>query len=78
LYTASSKEWKEYPQSSGKVVEGYVMEDDMYVNEMQHFVGAIQGKHKYMYSLEDDKRTLELLNAAEKSWKDRRTLEMKN
>ena len=78
LYTASSKEWKEYPQSSGKVVEGYVMEDDMYVSEMQHFVGAIQGKHKYMYSLEDDKRILELLNAAEKSWKDRRTLEMKN
>ena len=78
LYTASSKEWKEYPQSSGKVVEGYVMEDDMYVTEMQHFVGAIQGKHKYMYSLEDDKRILELLNAAEKSWKDRKILEMRN
>lgn len=77
-YTASSKEWKEYPQSSGKVVEGYVMEDDMYVAEMQHFIGAIQGKHKYMYSLEDDKRILELLNAAEKSWKDHKILEMRN
>ncbi len=68
LYSAGDKKWKEYPQGKGRSVEGYVMEDDMYVNEMEHFIGAIQGKHPYMYTLEDDKRILELLYAAERSW----------
>jgi predicted dehydrogenase len=78
VYTASTKAWVEYPQSSGKVVQGYVMEDDMYVSEMQHFIRAVQGKDKYMYSLEDDKRILELLNAAEKSWKEHKILKIMN
>jgi predicted dehydrogenase len=68
VYSAADKKWKEYPQGKGRSVEGYVMEDDMYVNEMEHFIGAIQGKHPYMYTLEDDKRILELLYAAERSW----------
>lgn len=77
-YTASSREWKEYLQGPGRVVGGYVMEDDMYVNEMQHFIGAVQGKQEYMYSLEDDKRILELLYAAEESWKKHETIEIQN
>jgi hypothetical protein len=52
------------------------MEDDMYINEMEHFVSATQGKHPYMYTLEDDKRILELLYAAEKGWDDRRIMQM--
>jgi predicted dehydrogenase len=68
VYSAADKKWKEYPQGKGKSVEGYVMEDDMYIKEMEHFIGAIQGRHPYMYSLEEDKRILELLYAAERSW----------
>jgi predicted dehydrogenase len=48
-------------------VGDYIMEDDMYVNEMQHFMGAIEGRNEYMYSLADDREILELLYAAEKS-----------
>jgi predicted dehydrogenase len=71
VYTVASKEWKEFTQQKGRAVEGYVMEDDMYVSEMEHFIGAIQGKQPYMYTLEDDKRILELLYAAEASWDQR-------
>lgn len=67
MYDSSAKAWKEYPQPKGTVQEGYILEEDMYIGEMEHFIGAIKGKHEYMYSLEDDKRILELLNAAEKS-----------
>ncbi len=77
VYDATNKKWTEYPQEKGRAVEGYVMEDDMYINEMKHFIDAIQGRDRYMYTLEDDKRILELLNAAEKSWDNRRTLEVK-
>jgi predicted dehydrogenase len=77
VYNAASKEWKQYPQEKGRVVEGYVMEDDMYVEEMRHFVGAIEGKDQYMYSLEDDHKILELLYAAEKSSTDQIHVETK-
>jgi len=77
VYNVSSKEWKHHPQEKGRVVEGYVMEDDMYVEEMRHFVGAIEGKHQYMYSLEDDHKILELLYAAEKSSTDQIHVETK-
>jgi len=70
VYSVSKKEWKDYPQEKGSAVPGYIMEDDMYVKEMQHFIGAIEGKHEYMYSLEDDRKILELLYAAERSSKD--------
>jgi len=78
VYNSSAKEWKDYPQEKGRVVEGYVMEDDMYVNEIEHFIDAIRGRHKYMYSLEDDKRILELLNASERSASERIRIEMKD
>jgi hypothetical protein len=77
MHTVSSKEWKQYPQEKGRVVEAYVMEDDMYVEEMRHFVGAIEGKHQYMYSLEDDQKILELLYAAKKSSTDQIHVETK-
>jgi predicted dehydrogenase len=71
VFSAVNREWKEYSQQKGKIVEGYVMEDDMYVSEMEHFIGAVQGKHPYLYTLEDDKRILEVLYAAEQSWEHR-------
>jgi predicted dehydrogenase len=77
VYTAANKKWAEYPQGQGKAVEGYVMEDDMYIKEMEHFIGAVQGKYPYMYTLEDDRRILELLYSAEESWKSRRILDVK-
>jgi len=67
VYNASTKEWKDYQQEKGIAVEGYVLEEDMYIKEMEHFIGAIKGEHRYMYTLEDDKRILELLYAADRS-----------
>jgi predicted dehydrogenase len=77
VYNTSSEGWKNYLQEKGRVVEGYVMEDDMYVEEMRHFIGAIEGKHQYMYSLEDDHKILELLYAAERSSTDQIHVETK-
>lgn len=67
VYTADSKEWKTYEWEREDVESGYVTAEDMYIEEMQHFLNAIRGKEKYMYSLEDDKRMLGLLYATEES-----------
>ncbi|MGA2461287.1 MAG: Gfo/Idh/MocA family oxidoreductase [Candidatus Bathyarchaeia archaeon] len=67
VYKASTKKTEEYPEEEGVVVEGYFMEDNMYIKEMQHFIEAVEGKHEYMYSLEDDHRILKLLYGAETS-----------
>ncbi len=77
VYTVADKKWVEYAQDKGRSVEGYVMEDDMYINEMAHFIGAIQGKYPYMYTLEDDKQVLELLYAAERSCDSRSIINLK-
>lgn len=67
VYRADRKEWREYKEPPGMRVEGYVAEDDMYVEEMRAFVAAVRGEAPWPYTLADDRRVLGLLQAAERS-----------
>lgn len=67
VYTAKDKQWKEYKDEEKVVQKNYWAKDDMYIEEMKHFIAAIEGKEKYMYSLDDDKNIFDLLLLAEKS-----------
>jgi predicted dehydrogenase len=69
VYNAKDKSWVEYPEQSGTSVEGYdkKIKEEPYIEEMQRFIEAIQGKRDYPYTMEDDYRVLCMLNAAEKS-----------
>jgi len=67
LYDAGAKKWEEFAETERAEQKNYWIKDDMYIEEMRHFIGALQGRHPYMYSLEQDIRNISLLCAAEKS-----------
>lgn len=67
MYLPKNKTWKTYKEEKKVVKKGHVTEENMYVNEMRHLIKAVKGEEKYIYSLEDDKRVLKLLELAEKS-----------
>lgn len=67
VFTAGDKKWKEYPVEEGKPEKRYIAGERMYVEEMERFIGAIEGKERYPYSFNEDKKILEILYAAEKS-----------
>jgi predicted dehydrogenase len=69
VYTAKDRDWKEYTEEQGTTVEGYTdkIKEEPYIEEMRHFIEAIRGEIRYPYTLEEDKRILNILYAAEKS-----------
>ncbi len=67
LYTAQDKGWTEFKDEEKVVQKNYWAKDDMYIEEMRHFVNAVEGKEKYVYSLEEDAAIYTLLLAAEAS-----------
>lgn len=67
VFKARDKQWREYTEPEGKVEEGYIHAETMYIREMDRFLQAIRGDAPYGYTLEEDKRILEVLTAAETS-----------
>jgi predicted dehydrogenase len=67
VYIASDGKWVEYSEPEKIREAGYVAAEDMYIDEMNAYVGAIRGEGKYPYTLGEDKRILDLLNAADLS-----------
>jgi len=67
VFSVRDGQWREYHEPEGRVEEGYVHAETMYIREMEHFVKAIEGETRYSYTFEDDKRILEVLYAAERS-----------
>ena len=69
VYTAKDKDWKNYPENGGITIEGYTekIKEEPYIEEMNSFIRAIKKEIKYPYTLEEDKRILEVLYAAERS-----------
>jgi len=51
----------------GKAAEGYhsAICEQMYQNELQNFINAIQGKSQYLFSKEDEKAVMNMLNKIE-------------
>ena len=67
LYDAKTKSWTDYQEALGFKEKGYLAKETMYIEEMKNFLEAIKGKTKYIYTLEEDYKILNLLPAAERS-----------
>ena len=69
VYTADDKKWKEYAEQAGTKVAGYdeKISEEMYIDEIGTFVKAVKGETKYPYTLEEDKKILDVLKGLEQS-----------
>ena len=67
LYDAIDQRWITYQYPEGHTAEGYNKNiiEDMYIEEMESFIGSISGKDQYPNSLDEDIKVLELLNEME-------------
>lgn len=66
------KDWKIIQLKMGKVAKGYVgttPPETLYEEELQSFLDAVHKKKKYPRSLQDELKTLQILNAIETSHK---------
>ncbi|MFX0059059.1 MAG: Gfo/Idh/MocA family protein [Candidatus Hodarchaeota archaeon] len=69
VYNPKNEEWTYYKQEEGAAEEGYNPNiiEEMYIDEMRHFLNAIRKKEKYHYTLEDDLKILNVLYKIEES-----------
>jgi len=67
VYDADSKKWNNYFYKKGRASEGYNENiiEDMYIEEMKSFIGALTKRRKFPNSLKDDIKILKLLNKIE-------------
>ena len=70
VFNPESQKWKYYKEDMGTAQEGYNPNiiEEMYIEEMKHFLNAVRGKEKYHYTLEDDEIILDVLYKIEESY----------
>lgn len=67
VYSSKSKEWKEYKEGTGLRAKGYIHKEEPYIQEMKNFVKAIMGNVQYPYLLAEELKTIQAIDAIEKS-----------
>jgi len=69
LYDGMTQRWINYYYPQGQTVEGYNKNiiEDMYVEETQSFISAVEGKSQFPNSLDDDIKILKLLYKLERN-----------
>ncbi len=67
VYSGHDGQWRDYPDPEPIREAGYVAPENSYIDEVRHFLAAIEGKEPYIYSFEEDQRMLSLLYASERS-----------
>jgi len=67
VFSVENKKWKEYKEEMGIVEKGYIHKEEPYIEEMKHFISAIKGEEKYFYTLEENLKTMKILDAIEES-----------
>lgn len=66
--TAKDEPWRDILEAAPRAAQpGYIHADDMYIEEMRHFLEAVQGTVSYSYTLEEDQAIHACLLAAEAS-----------
>ena len=70
LYDARDGRWVDYHMPAGQSATGYNKNiiEEMYINEANAFIQAVEGKKTYPNTLEEDIKTLEILEEMEKSF----------
>lgn len=69
LYEVENGRWIQYNQPEFNAVSGYNKNigEEMYIDEIRHFIGGFMGTHIYPNSIADDIKVLELLEQIENS-----------
>lgn len=69
VYEVEQGRWVQYNQPEFNASEGYNKNigEEMYIDEIRHFIGGFMGTHHYPNNIADDIRVLELLEQIENS-----------
>ena len=78
LYDSDKEKWEEFKEDKEFKEEGNVAKENMNIEELRAFIDAIKGKAIYPYSLEEDLKILNLLEAAEQSSESKKHMLIKN
>ncbi|MBI2846553.1 MAG: Gfo/Idh/MocA family oxidoreductase [Chloroflexi bacterium] len=70
LYSASNNRWRSFPEEKG------YERNQMYLDEMKHFINCIQGEEKPMVDALEGKRVLEIALAAKESARTGRSISL--
>jgi len=62
FYSVDKKKWESFPEG-----ENYDSNNDMFVDELKHFLSCLEGKEKPIHNLYDSKRVLEIALKAKES-----------
>ena len=78
IYSVAEKRWREFTESEDQVEAGYIHAERMYIDEMRHFINALQGKEKWIYPLAEEREIQRALEAADRSAKTGRHMKLEN
>ena len=67
VYSSETKTWVEESNSVAVVESGYVHAEQMYIDEMAHFLNAIAGEDQWMFPLTEERKIQETLEAVDLS-----------
>jgi predicted dehydrogenase len=70
-------DWQKIDLKRGKSEKGYITTEDMYEEEIDHFLKAIEGKERYPFTFRESLEHLEALFALEKSAKTKKQVSLK-
>jgi len=73
VFSVATKKWRTISLRAGGAEKNYVTTEDMYREEIKHFLDAILGKQPYPYSFAEDEQILNTTYALEKSSKTGKT-----
>ncbi|MEK7655925.1 MAG: Gfo/Idh/MocA family oxidoreductase [Patescibacteria group bacterium] len=65
IYNANTKQTEMIPNEKGKTEEGYIIVEDMYIEEIKIFLDAIKGVAPYPYTFVEVIKNLAILNVIE-------------
>lgn len=72
VFSAKDKEWRYYPEAKGYTI------NEMYIEEMKHFIDCVEGKDRPIVDALEGKRTLEMALAAKEAARLGRTVTLEN
>lgn len=67
MFHYSTKSWEEYKESPGIKMDGYVAEEDAYIDEIRTFIAGLSNPSNYPHAPENEVKILELLKKIEES-----------
>lgn len=67
IFNANQNTSQEYIMPEGKIMKGYIVSEDMYIEEMEKFIKALKGIEDFGYTIDEDNKVLEILYKIEKS-----------